>query len=75
MNKTLTAAFESEDVLKSVETEIINLDVAGFPREKIFVDKEKKEIKVIASGAIAGEIREILQGHSPKKLTERDWAE
>ncbi|WP_305042034.1 hypothetical protein [Geoalkalibacter sp.] len=75
MNKTLTAAFESEDVLKNVENEIINLDVAGFPREKIFIDKEKKEVKVIASGAIAGEIRKVFEVHNPKSITERDWKE
>ncbi|MDO3377330.1 hypothetical protein [Geoalkalibacter halelectricus] len=75
MNKTLTAAFDSDEALKSAEDEIINLDVAGYPREKIYVDKEKKEIKVIAAGAIAGEIKEVLQSHNPKSLTEREWTE
>ncbi|KIH78071.1 hypothetical protein SAMN05660860_02244 [Geoalkalibacter ferrihydriticus] len=75
MNKTLTATFETVDVLKSVEDEIINGAIAGFPREKIFIDKEKKEIKIISPTATAGEIKEILQSHNPKSLTERDWTE
>ncbi len=73
MNKTLTATFESEDALKAAEYNIINAEIAGIPREKIFVDKEKKEIKVIIPTATEAEIRSILKENNPKTITEREW--
>jgi hypothetical protein len=75
MYKTLTATFESEETLKNVKDDIVNGDVAGFPQEKIFVDSDKKEIKVITSTAIEGEFRKIFEDHSAKKVTEREWRE
>jgi hypothetical protein len=75
MNKTLTATFDSEDTLKNVEDDILNGQIAGFPQEKFFVDKAKKEIKVIASPGIEGEIRKIFQDHGAKNVTEREWKE
>ncbi len=73
MSKILTAKFASEDTLKNVKDDIVNSQISGFPNEKIFVDKDKKEIKVIASKAIVSEIREIFETHGANEVTETDW--
>lgn len=75
MAKILTAKFASEDTLKNVEADILNSPISGFPTEKIFVDKDKKEIKVIASLGIVSEIREIFKAHGAESVTETDWKE
>lgn len=75
MLKTLTATFDSEDTLKNVEDDILNGQISGFPQENLFVDKDKKEIKVIASPGIEGDIRKIFQDHGAKSVTERPWKE
>lgn len=75
MYKTLTATFESEETLKNVKDDIVNADVAGFPQEKIYIDKEKKEIKVITPTAIEEQIRKIFQDYDPISVTEREWKE
>ncbi len=75
MFKTLTATFESAEALKNVKAEIVSADIAGFPQEKIFIDKDKKEIKVITPTAIEAQIREIFQDHDAKNVTEREWKE
>lgn len=75
MSKILTAKFVSEDTLKNVEADIRNSQISGFPNEKIFVDKDKKEIKVIASAGIMSEIREIFKAHGADSVTESDWKE
>jgi hypothetical protein len=75
MTKILTAKFASEDTLKNAEADILNSQISGFPNEKIFVDKDKKEIKVIASSGIVSEIREIFKAHGADSVTETDWKE
>lgn len=75
MLKTLTATFDSEDTLKNVEDDILNGQISGFPQENLFVDKDKKEVKVIASPGIEGEIRKIFQDHGAINVTERPWKE
>jgi len=75
MTKILTAKFASEDTLKNVEDDILNGQISGFPREKIFVDKDKVEVKVIASAAIVSGIREIFESHGANSVTETDWKE
>lgn len=75
MFKTLTATFESEEALKNVKAEIVSAAIAGFPQEKIFLDKDKKEVKVIIPAAVESQIREIFKDHDAKNVTEREWKE
>jgi len=75
MFKTLTATFESEETLKKVKADIVSADIAGFPQERIFIDKDKKEVKVITPTAIEAPIRKIFQDHGAKNVTEREWKE
>lgn len=73
MNKILIATFESEDALKAVEHDLMTATISGFPREKILVEKERKEVKVITPAATEAEIRKVFQDHRPKDLREEEW--
>ncbi len=72
MSRILTAKFASEDTLKNAERDIQNSLISGFPNEKIFVDKDKKEIKINASTGIESEIRAIFETHGATSVTETD---
>lgn len=75
MNKMLIATFDSEDNLKSAENDLLTATIAGFPREKILVNKEKKEIKVIIPATTKAEVLRMLNEHNPRAVTETDWKE
>ncbi len=75
MNKVLTATFDSEDKLKAAKNHLLTTSIAGFPRENIYVDNEKKEIKVIIPETTKAEVEQVLNEHSPKKLTVKDFKE
>jgi hypothetical protein len=75
MNKILTATFDSEDNLKAAEKDLLTATIAGFPREKIHVDKEKKVIKVIIPATTKAEVLKMLNDHHPRDVTEKDWKE
>lgn len=75
MNKILTATFDSVDNLKAAENDLLTATIAGFPREKIHVDKERNEIKVIIPETTKPEVLRILNDHHPRAVTEKDWKE
>jgi len=75
MNKVLTASFETEEALKAAQHDLTTATIAGFPREKILADKERKEIKVATTGATETQVRKILQDHDPKELRESESKE
>ncbi len=66
MAKTISATYSSEDALKNVFDDLINI---GLPAEEIFTDKDKKEVKVITGMDIEPEIREVLKRHDPVKIS------
>ncbi len=72
MNKLLIATFASEDNLKSAQHELLTATIAGFPREKVLVNKEKKEIKVIMPETTRAEVERVLNEHSPLNVTVED---
>jgi len=45
MNKILTAFFETEEALEAAQHDLTTATIAGFPREKMLADHERKEIK------------------------------
>ncbi|NGX17678.1 hypothetical protein [Wenzhouxiangella sp. XN24] len=73
MQKLLFASFESEDALKAVKHELTTATIAGFPREKILANEEKKEIRVITTAATEAEVRKILKEHHPREFREEEW--
>ncbi|NGP54639.1 hypothetical protein [Thioalkalivibrio sp. XN8] len=73
MNKILTASFDTEEALKAAQYDLTTATIAGFPREKILADKERKEIKVMTTGATETQVRKILQDHDPKDLRESEF--
>jgi hypothetical protein len=75
MNKILIAKFDSEENLKAAENNLMTATIAGFPREKIVVDKEKGEIRVITPEATKAQVEQILKDHRPKDVTEKEWKE
>lgn len=75
MNKILVATFDSEDSLKGAENDLVTATIAGFPREKILVDKENKTIKVIIPETTKAEVLRMLNEHRPINVTEKDWKE
>ena len=70
MNKILTASFDSEEALKAAQHDLTTATIAGFPAEEILADKERKEIKVVTTGATETQVRKILQDHDPIGLKE-----
>lgn len=73
MNKILTASFDTEEALKAAQHDLTTATIAGFPREKILADSERKEIKVVTTGATETQVRKILQDHDPKDLRESEF--
>ena len=69
MATTLTATYATEAAARNAFDDLIG---SGYPREKIFRQKDMPEIKVLSPGATVREAREILDRHAPSKLTERE---
>ncbi len=67
MPKTLTGKYGSGDTAHNAHEDLIH---TGFPSEKVFLDREKAEVKVIASDSNEREAREILGRHQPSDITE-----
>ena len=72
MNKILTASFDTEEALKAAQHDLTTATIAGFPREKILADNERKELKVVTTGATETQVRKILQDHDPKDVGEAE---
>ena len=75
MTKLLIATFDSEDKLKGAQNDLLTSTIAGFPREKVLVDKEKKQIKIIIPEPTRAEVEKVLNDHSPVNLIVEDWKE
>lgn len=68
MTKTLTGRYGTPGAARNAHEDLID---TGFPAEKVFLDREHGEVKVIASEFSEREAREILGRHQPKDITER----
>lgn len=60
MNTTLTGRFDNIDQARAARKELI---AAGIPQEKIYIDKDLQQIKVIIPEEETSQIREIFSGH------------
>ncbi len=75
MNKLLIATFDSEDKLKGAQNDLLTATIAGFPREKVLIDKENKQIKIIIPETTRAEVEKVLNAHDPSRLIVEDWKE
>ena len=66
MYVTLTATYDSTDKLRNAEDDLRG---TGIPSEKILVDKDAKQIKVIAPEDTKNEYIELLRRHGPATMT------
>jgi len=63
---TVTGKYNSVDKVKNAENE---LQAIGIPSEKIFVDMDAMQIKVMIPEATKPEIMELLGRHEPSELS------
>lgn len=67
MAQTVTAAYDSEEAARNAVDELIS---DGYDQEKVFLDKENIQVKVMVPDSGQREAEEILKRHSPKDV----WA-
>lgn len=60
MNTTLTGRFDDLDKTKTAREEMFAF---GIPRDKVHIDEDEKQIKVVIPEDQAPQIREILEKH------------
>jgi hypothetical protein len=65
MAEIITGVYESEDTLANVRDDLVSL---GIPQEKIRVDRDKKQVQVMAPSTAEAEIEEILKRHAPSEI-------
>jgi hypothetical protein len=68
MPKTLTGTYGSAEAARNAHEDLIH---TGFPSEKVFLDRDKGEVKVITADGNEREAREILDRHQPTEVGER----
>jgi hypothetical protein len=66
MTVTITGTYESAAQARNAGDDLVN---TGIDQEKVFVDEDNKQVKVMVSAAIAAEIKEILNRHKPTQVT------
>lgn len=66
MTKTVTGAFDSIDKARNAKDELIS---TGIPSEKVYLDGETNQVKVIIPAATEAEIVEILNRHEPTQVS------
>lgn len=65
MNKTITATYTNKDALKNVVDDLVNKD---FPRESLYADEERSQVKVMLPESAEPEVIEILNRHKPIEI-------
>lgn len=65
MNRTITGDFKSVDAMTNAMDDLL---ASGFDREKVYMDEEHLQLKVIIPAEVEREVNEILQRHRPTKL-------
>ncbi|WP_440997184.1 hypothetical protein [Arhodomonas sp. SL1] len=63
--KVITGDFETEEQMTNARDDLIS---TGIDAEKVTVDREHMQLKVVIPADIEREINEILQRHDPLKL-------
>ncbi|SEL13766.1 hypothetical protein [Halomonas daqiaonensis] len=70
MTQTVTAAYGSNDKAVNAFDELVS---EGFPREKLYLDKETNEVKVIVPDNTQPEAETILRRHEPDDVSSQPF--
>jgi hypothetical protein len=70
MAKALTARYGAADAARNAHEDLVGV---GYPREKLWLDVETAQVKVIAAEDAEREAREILDRHQPDSIDEREF--
>lgn len=65
MYKTITATYDNKTALTNVVDDLVS---EGLPREEIFADEDKLEVKVKVPTVTEPGITELLKRHDPIKM-------
>ena len=68
MTETINATYSSVDKAKNAVDDLVS---TGIDREKVFLDEDAVQVKVITANVVEPEITEILKRHDPSEVTER----
>ncbi|EPC03088.1 hypothetical protein L861_22525 [Litchfieldella anticariensis FP35 = DSM 16096] len=68
MTQTVTATYD--DILKAINA-FDELVSEGIDREKLFLDRETNQLKVIVPEDVQRQVESILERHEPEKV----WAQ
>ncbi len=66
MTATVTGTYDSTDQIRNAEDDLL---ATGIPSEKIYVDEQARQIKVMIPETTRSEIVEILNRHKPVSVT------
>lgn len=66
MMKTITGFYDSAAQINNVKEDLV---ASGIPQEKLFVDEENRQLKVLVPASGEPEILEILKRHGPSSTT------
>ncbi|WP_254276687.1 hypothetical protein [Halomonas sp. 3H] len=70
MTQTVTAAYGSADKAINAYDELMS---EGYPREKLYLDRDTHEVKVIVPDTSKPEVEEILARHEPDEILARPY--
>ena len=65
MVKTLTAVYDSAGKARNAEDDLVS---TGIDREKVFLDTETNQVKVMVPDTAEREVTEILKRHDPTEV-------
>ena len=65
MTKTVTGDFGSKAAMANAMDDLLS---SGYPREKVFMDTEHMQLKVITADVTEREVHEILMRHKPTNV-------
>jgi hypothetical protein len=66
MTATVTGTYDSTDQVRNAEDDLL---ATGIPSEKIYVDEQARQIKIMIPEATKPEIVEILNRHKPISIS------
>ena len=66
MTRTVTGVFQEVDAARNAVDDLV---FSGFDREKVFLDHDTREVKVMVPDSVEREVKEILDRHGPTEVT------
>ena len=66
MSLTVTGVYKDADAARNAADDLV---YSGFDREKVFLDRDAAQVKVMIPDSVEREVKEILDRHSPTEVT------